>query len=193
MIMQKYLYSFVGRDSSDIRIRLFELHPGDDACVINTTSRFAAFGPSPEPKLSWQKQYVELMCQSKYAICPRGVGFASLRIYESMQMGVAPVILSDDWIYPEGPDWKSFAIVILEKDIKRLPEIVKSHESEYQERGGLARKAYEAYFSDDAYFDYLIEVCINISQHQKVPEKAFWFFRNVLVEFWKLKCRVLGL
>lgn len=190
---KKYLYSFAGRDSSDVRIRLFKLHPGDDACVINTTSRFAAFGPSPEPKSSWQKQYVELMNQSKYAICPRGVGSASLRIFESMQMGVAPVILSDDWIYPEGPDWKSFAIIILEKDIKRLPEIIKVYESEYQKRGKLARKAYEAYFSNDTYFDYLIDVCINIRQNQKVTEKFFWFFRNAIVEFWKLKRRVLGL
>ena len=186
-LAKKHLYSFTGRDSSRIRIQLFELQKRDDACVINTTNRFAAFGPSPEEKESWQKQYIQILNESKYAVCPRGVGAASLRLFECMKMGVAPVILSDAWMLPEGPDWKSFAVLVPEKDILRLPDILKAHELEYVSRGMMARKAYERYFADGAYFDYLIDMCVSIRQSQIIPEEIIWAFRNAIVAMWKIK------
>ncbi len=38
---------------------------------------------------------------------PRGIGASSVRIFEAMRAGRAPVIISDDWIVPPVGDWGS--------------------------------------------------------------------------------------
>jgi hypothetical protein len=182
---KKYLYSFVGRDSSPVRNDLFKLTPQKDILICNSTNSFAAFGPSPEPKENWQKKYVQILNDSKYSLCPRGVGAASLRLFESLKMGVAPVILSDNWMLPEGPEWSQFLIQVPECKASSISEILKYHESEYAQRGMLARKAFESYFSNDVYFDYLIDLCTRISDSQQIPERLFWSLRNALVSVWK--------
>jgi len=163
---KKYLYSFSGRDSSPVRFRLFELTGGPDTWIYNTSAQFAAFGKSPESKEPWQKKYVQIINDSKYALCPRGVSAASLRLFECMRMGVAPVIISDEWLLPEGPEWESFSLFIPEKDVHCLSDILKAHESEYASRGKLARMAYERYFSNNVYFDYIIDLCMSIKNSE---------------------------
>lgn len=188
---KKFLFSFSGRDSSPVRLRLFKLAGCEGSSICDTSSRFAAFGSSPEKKEFWQQHYVQTLSESKYAICPRGVGAASLRLFECMRMGVAPVIISDEWLLPEGPEWESFSLFIPEKDVHCLSDILKAHESEYASRGKLARIAYERYFSDDAYFDYIIDLCMSIKKRQKIPEKWMWYLRNALVEIWKINKHIL--
>jgi hypothetical protein len=182
---KKYLYSFSGRDSSPVRLKLFKLQKNKDGFICDSTKQFAAFGSSPEPKETWQKDYVRVLNESKYALCPRGVGATSLRLFESMKMGVAPVILSDKWLYPVGPAWKDFAIMLREYDVSRVHDILNGCESEYVQRGKLARKAYEEYFSENVYFDYLVDLCSGIQNTQKIPERFFWSLRNALISIWK--------
>jgi hypothetical protein len=186
-----YLYTFVGRDSSQVRLQLFKLPQRDDSLIVDSSKQFAAFGPSPEPKENWQKKYVQILNESKYTLCPRGVGAASLRLFESLKMGVAPVILSDNWMLPEGPDWSQFAIQVPESKASNISEILKEHESEYAQRGMLARKAHESFFSKEVYFNYLIDLCIKIRDSQKIPERLFWSLRNALVSIWKINRNIL--
>ena len=56
-------------------------------------------------------------------LCPRGQGTSSIRLFEAMRMGIAPVIISDKWIGPKGPEWESFAVFVKEKDISRSARI----------------------------------------------------------------------
>jgi len=188
---KRYLYSFSGRDSSPVRLKLFKLQKNKDGFICDSTKQFAAFGPSPEPKETWQKDYVRVLNESKYALCPRGVGATSLRLFESMKMGVAPVLLSDKWLYPEGPSWKEFAILVPESDALKIPDILNDYESEYIHRGQLARKAYERYFSDIVYFDYLVDLCSRIHKSQRIPERLFWSLRNALISIWKINRNLL--
>jgi hypothetical protein len=189
---KKYLGSFMGRDSAPVRLKIFNLNGLEDLYIYDTSHEFAAFGESPQDKNLWQNRYLSIMDSSKYAICPRGVGPASLRLFESMKLGVAPILLSDDWILPKGPDWSSFALMLKEGDAHRLHEILKSHEHEYAERGQKARLAYETYFSEESYFNYLIDQIIEIKKSQILPEALFWSCRNIIVGYWKLKSRISG-
>jgi hypothetical protein len=108
-----------------------------------------------------------------------------------MKMGVAPVVIADDWIFPNGPDWKSFALIVKEKDVPQLHQILKSHEGEYKKRGRMAYMAYNKFFSEVNYFNYIIDQMIDIKENQIIPERFFWMCRNITVSYWKIRRRHL--
>ena len=184
---KKYLFSFTGRDSAEVRKALFRLQPNPEVFVVNTTAKFNLFGHSLAAQAEWEQKYCEIIAASKFCVCPRGVGSASVRLFESMRMGVAPIILSDDWIFPEGPDWSELALIVPEKDVNHLHEIVKMNEGRALEMGCKARLAYETYFADKVYFNYLVDQVVDIQRNQKIPERVFWSCRNLLVAWWKLR------
>ena len=184
---KEYLFSFIGRDSAKVRKRLFELPLRPDCFVANSTDKFNLFGQALADQAYWESRYFEILAQSKFAVCPRGVGSASVRLFEAMRMGVAPLILSDDWIFPKGPDWREFALIVPEKDVDGLYRIAKKQEERALEMGRKARAAYEKYFADEVYFNYLVDQMVDIQRNQKIPERVFWSGRNLLVAWWKLR------
>jgi hypothetical protein len=184
---KRYLFSFAGRDSAKVRKQLFELTWPSNVFIQDTSAKYHAFGQKLKENDLWANQYFEILQESKFAVCPRGVGSASLRLFEAMQMGVAPIILADDWIFPKGPDWSEFALIVPEKDVDRLYEIAKMNEGRALEMGRKARLAYETYFADEVYFNYLVDQMVDIQRSQKIPERVFWSCRNLLVAWWKLR------
>ncbi len=135
---------------------------------------------------------MEMMEASKYALCPRGVGAASMRLFEAMKMGVAPIIVSDEWIMPNGPDWSRCSIRVKEKDVRRIHEIALENESRYVELGKNAKDAYDRYFTDRVYFNYLVDQMIDLTETQSIPEQWFWKMRNAAVVWWKIRQRILS-
>jgi hypothetical protein len=99
-----------------------------------------------------------------------------MRLFEAMKLGVAPVIISDKWILPKGPDWHKFSLIIRERDIPNLESIVTQNECRYEEMGKAAREAYLSFFSPEVYFDYVVDRCIEIHNNQIIPEKVFFKF-----------------
>ena len=184
---KKFLYSFVGQDSSPLRLQLFQRKfSRNDVLVANSTSYFNAHSRK-EDHLSQQQKYCEIMTASKFALCPKGTSSASIRLFEVMKMGVAPVIISDDWILPRGPKWDEFAVIVKEKDLDQLDEILEQREKEYVDMGRKAHEAYQTFFADEVYFDYVIDQILDIQQHQKIPERLFWSLRNMIVRYWMLQ------
>jgi hypothetical protein len=110
-----------------------------------------------------------------------------MRLFESMLLGVAPVIISDGWVFPHGPQWSSFSIVIQQRHVREIERIVCSHEASYEEMGRLARKAYDKYFAEPAYFNYVVSNCLAICQGQSVPETLYWRLAPIIVSAYKLK------
>jgi len=45
---------------------------------------------------SYKQNYARLIANSKFVLCPQGVGPSSLRLFETLLMGRAPVIISDE-------------------------------------------------------------------------------------------------
>jgi hypothetical protein len=160
----KYLCSFAGScQNARIRERLKELcHPR--CCVIDVNRETNSANTSGN--LDWMErlrlQFMDLLRDSKFSLCPRGVGTNSYRVFESMAMGRAPVILSDQWVAPLEVPWDDFAIRIAERDYKLIPEILIREEHRAQELGQRARRAWERYYEVGRIFDHAIEAFLEI-------------------------------
>lgn len=164
------LFSFAGRNCHPVRERLFQLRFNRPDILVRDTSSFDAFKHAADGKDPAQREYFELSLRCKYILCPRGVGPNSIRLFEALQLGIAPIILADAWIPPEGPDWEKFALFVKESDVDRIEEIATAHEGEFIERGREALRAHEAFFAPHAYFNYLVAAADSIRRHRIIPE-----------------------
>ena len=114
-----YLFSFMGSvRNAPVRGELASLrHPR--SFFQNTTEDFNRIldrKMGRRERLDYDRRYAEVAKASKFVLCPRGLSVSSIRLFETMAMGRVPVILSDDWIAPEGPCWEKFSIRVREDD-----------------------------------------------------------------------------
>ncbi|KAG6507641.1 hypothetical protein ZIOFF_032992 [Zingiber officinale] len=77
-------------------------------------------------RVSRTMSYVEHMRASKFCICPMGFEVNSPRIVEAIHAECVPVIIADNFVLPfeEVLDWSSFSVVVAEKDIPNLKNIL---------------------------------------------------------------------
>jgi hypothetical protein len=101
------------------------------------------------------------------------MGFGSIRLFEVMEMGVAPVLMADRYALPPGPHWNSFLLQVPERDFRRLPELLEAHIAESRERGQRAREAWEQYFAPELVFDRMIDQLIEIRRDRLIPERLY--------------------
>ncbi|MGE0159564.1 MAG: exostosin family protein [Gemmatimonadales bacterium] len=147
------LYSFVGRRCHPVRDRIFAMaHDPRTSVVFDTlrTYRHFAGGVGRPPEA--QRSYVEIALRSRFALCPRGWATSTLRVYEMMALGVAPVILSDRWVPPRGPDWSRCAVLVPERLASELPRILEERADEWRTIGDAAFAAFQEYFSPKRQF-----------------------------------------
>lgn len=166
---KRWLASFVGRNSHPCRPHLMAQPVSRDEILLRDSSDFDLFNGVADKRHA-QEQFTAILRESKFALCPRGHGASSIRLFEAMQLGVAPVILSDDWILPQGPLWREFALILPERTAD-IQAALKRHESRYQEMGRRAREAWEQFFAPECYFDYLVAQCVDIGRTQILPER----------------------
>lgn len=143
------LFFFAGRGSHRVRRQLFAQDFGRADIVVENTSDYYHFSNEPEDHARAGRRYWQLAARSKFALCPRGAGSSTIRIFEMMEAGIAPVIIADDWLPPLSPPWEEFAVFVGEREINSIYEKVKAYEQEYAHRGRLARQAWEQYFSPE--------------------------------------------
>ncbi|XP_047321287.1 probable glycosyltransferase At3g07620 [Impatiens glandulifera] len=84
-------------------------------------------GPMP-PGVASKMNYIQHMKTSKYCICPKGYEVNSPRVVEAIFYECVPVIISDNFVPPffEVLDWNAFSVIVAEKDIEKLKEILVS-------------------------------------------------------------------
>ncbi|RYR67980.1 hypothetical protein Ahy_A03g014452 isoform C [Arachis hypogaea] len=85
------------------------------------------FGPMPHGVAS-KMSYIQHMKSSKYCICPKGYEVNSPRVVEAIFYECVPVIISDNFVPPffEVLDWDAFSLILAEKDIPNLKNILVS-------------------------------------------------------------------
>jgi hypothetical protein len=155
------LYSFVGRsETAAVRQRLVRLR-GPDGLLLDT---------SVQAPIS-RAEYARIIRQSRFVLCPRGYGSSSYRVFEALKSGRAPVVLSDDWIPPEGPDWRRFAVFVPESKAGDVPGLLSSLQPYASEMGLAARRAWDDWFSAEAVFHTYVEACLRIMQRRHIAEK----------------------
>lgn len=101
----------------------------------------------PDVNIVWGKRdeqsFVNSILQSYTTLCPRGSALGSYRFYESMQLGVAPIMISDYDFRPfKGKiDWDSCSYFV--DSAYKLPELLDSiDKGEVLQKGIVARKVW---------------------------------------------------
>lgn len=167
-----YLYSFIGQLSTDpVRAALADLsHP--DQFLFDTSSFWPYAELSSDTRTELETQYVEVAQKSRFVLCPRGRGASSIRLFEMMRMGRAPVIIGDEWVPPSGPDWSSFSIRVPESEIPMLPALLEARAKDAIDMGARARAAWDAWFSPEAAFHRVTDWCLEMQGTRTSPWRA---------------------
>ncbi len=180
-VKKEYLLTFVGRSAFSsrqfmrVRDAVFNMKFERPDVFIEDSSRFNVWSlDNSVEKRRQQRHYYDVLLRSKFCLCPRGEGASSMRLFEALKLGVAPVIVSDHWIFPRGPRWHEFSIIIKEKHIGRVERVVEAHEHDYRAMGALAARAFEEHFSERVYFNYVVDNCREIARRQIIPEALCW-------------------
>jgi Exostosin family len=154
----KWLFSFRGTDlSHPIRkklFRCFSTHPR--ARMVRTVTRFHSH--SSEEK----QEYVDDILSSSFVLCPRGWSPVTYRLFEVMELGRCPVIISDDWVPIQGVPWEQCCIVIKEGDIPYCADILAQQEPNAEGLGRTAREVWESHFAESKKFRAMLESILEL-------------------------------
>ena len=154
----RLLCSFEGTLSSRLRRRLLSLAVDPaEVLLADTAGAYSHFDHGRPGREVGQRRYVETMLASRFVLCPRGVGTGTLRLFEAMSLGVAPVLLSDRYVLPRGPAWDDFLLRIPERRVGSVVAILRSEAGSDEERGRRARQEWQAWFSPEVIFDRLVD------------------------------------
>ncbi len=160
-----FLCSFVGSfDTHPVRRRLVGIERKDVLVRDTSTAAGRGYGESAEVYEDWKREYARNLSDSKFVLCPRGVAPSSYRIFEAMKAGRVPVIISDDWVAPVGPDWEQFSLRVEERDIERVADICIANAGRAADMGRLAEQAFADCFSADACATTILDRCLAIRQ-----------------------------
>ncbi len=168
---KRILFSFQGGSTSLLRKRLFNLRFDRPDVLIENTSTYFHWDLDQPGRDARQKRYAETLAASHFVLCPRGAGTGSIRLFEVMSAGIAPVLLSDDYVLPPDVDWSQFLLRFPERDIRRLPELLEPYRPLSAERGRLAFAAWQKHFAPEVEFDAIVALSARSLEHGP-PDEA---------------------
>lgn len=169
----EYLFSFVGNAKNHpVRERICKLPPFRAYLRDSSVNARQQDDGVAEKNRDRGELYRNVMANSKFSLCPRGLGVSSWRLFETMRAGRVPVIISDDWVAPKGPRWESFSLRIRESQVASIPDVLMRHESQAVELGATARKEWESWYSRDVVFSTLVDQLLLV-QSAVAGEKKF--------------------
>jgi hypothetical protein len=161
----KYLYSFIGSRTHAVRNKLMDIaHPAN--AFIKDTSASRSWELNDVERSRYEYEYMDVMRNSYFVLCPRGIGPCSYRLFETMQLGRVPVIISDAWVDIPDVDWNKFSIKIPESQIHLLASILETRKGEAQQMGKTARQYWENYFSPEVSLVQLVNAASDLLKHK---------------------------
>jgi hypothetical protein len=180
---EKYLASFVG-SSTTHPLRQQVLAMRSDTFLLRDTQAASFrmnYEADPLDRAPFYLAYAEAMASARFSLCPRGRGAASIRLFESMKMGRACVVISDAWHPNDGVDWSSFSIRVPESEVSRIPHILEEHADRAAEMGLRARAEWEKWFSEKVRFHRVVELCLDIqrARHSSSPARRLFHMRYI--------------
>ena len=147
------LASFVGSNTHSIRHQIANLYSNKNNFFIYLK------GWSPVVNENELNLFIKVTLNSIFTLAPKGYGRSSFRLYEAMQLGSIPVYISDEPYLPWNDElnWNDFCVLISEKDIHNLEEILNSYSKEkiefMQEQ---MKKVWETHFSLEGMYQQII-------------------------------------
>ncbi len=160
----RFLFSFCGAfETHAVRKSLIRLSAF--GCIVDvprsiTQTAFVRGDSSSIERL--RLQFQSICRDSLFVLCPRGVGSSSIRLFEVMSMGRAPVIISDEWVPPYGAHWDSFSVRVPEDQVDQIPFILSKLRPKAEAMGHEARKAWETWYAPDRHFNTSVLACLDI-------------------------------
>jgi Exostosin family len=191
----RHLFGFTGSITSPLRARLFEtLAPraAADRSLLRITEPIWSRIFTDENR-SEKLRYFDDLRQCKFVLCPRGNGISSVRLFESLEAGRVPVILSDAYVPPAGIDWNTCSVQIRERDLHRTPEILAAREPEWPAMAVRARAVWEKNFGETSLLAGLAAALQSIKAARTVPERwaATFYIPRVLPQYALVKAKRL--
>jgi len=173
----RYLFSFQGNATAAVRNRLFATDFGREDVLIERAKGCPGQNwNSFSELLDFKKQYAEVISRSKFVLCPRGIGTSSCRLFETMQSGRVPVIISDAWVPCSNIEWSKFSLRVREKDIANLPNICLDASGHWATMALEARKTWEEWFSHKGLARLIETSILDIRRARKYPERLLRSF-----------------
>jgi len=164
---REYLYSFIGQvETHPLREALMALPAEREGFLFDTTPYWPYAELPEESQTALEQQYVDVAARSQFVLCPRGRGASSIRLFEMMRMGRAPVIISDAWTPPDGPDWDAFSVRVPEAEVASLPDVLRARADEAEAMGNRARQCWEDWFSEAAAFHRVTDWCLALQNER---------------------------
>ena len=182
----KQLYSFYGNLQMRVRCELRHLQHLRGVVKEWKLGLYCEDRPK-DPQL----EYAALLADSKFVLCPCGIGTSSIRLFETMQAGRVPVIISDDWVRPQGPAWDELAVFVPESQIAQIPRLLEQTEAQWPAMAARARAAWEEFFAPDAIFHYFVEQLLPLRQPRKTMRLGLGLYHNVQFAKHYLRFKVL--
>ena len=158
------LFSFLGRRGPALRQAVLALaHPRG---LVEDTSDANFFYFPNEDTERRKRHYAEVVARSKFVLCPRGDGVSSFRLFETMAAGCVPVIISDQWVPPAGPDWARCSVTVAECDVSGIPALLEEREHDFEAMAVAARREWLEWFAPDVLFHRMVEQCLDIHRNR---------------------------
>jgi hypothetical protein len=169
----EYLFCFVGSARTHrVRPRVMALsHPR--GYLENTSAGIAsqhqnhAFFMVPY-RQDEKARYGGIISRSKFVLCPRGYACSTWRLYETLKAGRVPVIISDQWVPPQGPAWDTCSIRVPERRVAEIPALLERLEPQAETMARAARLAWEDWFSNQTIFHRMVEWCLLLQRDAPV-------------------------
>ena len=181
-----YLYSFIGSKTHAIRNKIIRANHPPNTFVKDTTG-LNAWEMASDKKLEYEKEFHHVMKESFFVLCPRGIGPCSYRLFETMQLGRVPVIISDQWVEIPDIEWNKISIRVEEGMVQQLPEILNERKKDAIEMGKNARKCWENFFSPEVSLEKIATSAFNLVGNGYSTGDSIGDYMQFLKSPWHLK------
>jgi hypothetical protein len=177
------LYSFSGAGiNHQVRREILRLQHKRGVVLDTSSVQGRQRDAATDPGDKYIESYLSLLKRSKFILCPRGIGTSTWRLFETMKAGRVPVIISDDWIPPEGPSWPECSIRIAESQVISVPKMLEDREVDASNLAQAARKVWDNWFSSNVIFHRIVEWCLAIQANRGISVRlqAFSYHAHLL-------------
>ena len=155
VVQPDLLFSFVGSPTHRCRAEIFRMRTARSH--VERVDSFMFHDATSERFAERRLNFARIMLRSRFVLCPRGHGTSSFRLYEALSVGRVPVIISDAWVPPSGPNWDEISLRWPEARVGELPRYLAEHEDAARAMGERARNAYERWFAKDVVLDHQLD------------------------------------
>ena len=182
-VSSDWLFSFMGGVSHKVRRKILALRHPRGLVEDTHFSFFDAYSQAgttqyQDRACALKARYAEIIGRSKFVLCPRGQGYASFRLFETLAAGRVPVIVSDEWTEPAGPDWNACSLRVRESEVGTIPQILEQCEADFPRLAAQAARTYQEWFAPEIIFHRIGECCADLLEHGRLGRRPGYLFTS---------------